>query len=96
MLDCLGPAVLTGKGCLLGVLDYLDLAAETGLGVCRTYWIYLGLIVLTGMGVRCVGLYGFSCGDKRGLLSVLDYLGPAAETGLGVCQAYWTVWVRPC
>ena len=28
----MGPALLTGKGCLLGVLDYLGPAAETSFG----------------------------------------------------------------
>ena len=34
------------------------------------------------MSERLVGLYGSGHGDKEGLLGVLDYLGPAAETGL--------------
>ena len=64
----------------------------------------IGLVGLVGSGLvdrqrvsaRLVRLYGSGHGDKEGLLGVLDYLGPAAETGLGVCRAYWTVWVRPC
>ena len=34
------------------------------------------------MSARLVGLYGSHHGDKEGLLGVLDYLGPAAETSL--------------
>ena len=64
----MGPALLTGKRCLLSVLDYLGSTAETGLGVCQTCWTYMGPALLTGKGC---------------LLSVLDYLGPAAETSLG-------------
>ena len=33
--------------------------------------------------MRRVGLYGSGHGDKEGLLGVLDYLGPAAETSFG-------------
>ena len=35
------------------------------------------------MSERLVGLYGSGHGDKEGLLGVLDYLGPAAETSFG-------------
>ena len=55
-----------------------------------------GLVDRYEMSARLVGLYGSGHGDKEGLLGVLDYLGPAAETSFGVCRAYWTVWVRPC
>ena len=35
------------------------------------------------MSERLVGLYGSGHGDKEGLLGVLDYLGPTAETRFG-------------
>ena len=38
------------------------------------------------MSARRVGLYGSSHGVKRGLLGVLDYLGPAAETDISICR----------
>ena len=77
----MGPVLLTGKRCLLSVLDYLGPPAEIGFGCLSGLLDCLGPAVLTSKGC---------------LLGVLDYLGPAAETGLGVCRAYWTVWVRPC
>ena len=36
-----------------------------------------------GWPVELVGLFGSGLGDKEGLLGVLDYLGPAAETSFG-------------
>ena len=63
----MSPALLTGKGCLLNMLDYLSLAADTSLGVCQTCWTYMSPALLTG---------------KWCLLSVLDYLGPTVEIGL--------------
>ena len=77
-------SVLTGKGCLLGVLDYLGPAAETDLvSVGRIGLFGSGLVDRQRVSAERVGLFGSSYWDKEGLLGVLDYLGPATETGLG-------------
>ena len=62
MLDCLGPALLTGKGCLLSVLDYLGPTAETDLvSVGRIGLFGSGRVDRQGVSTERVGLFGSDC-----------------------------------
>ena len=66
MLDCLGPALLTGKGCLLSVLDYLGPAAETGFGPFR-------LVVKIDVGVfEPMRLRRFDVGGRLGIVWTME------------------------
>ena len=54
--------MLTGKGCLLGVLDYLGPTAETGLvSVGRVGLFGSGLVDGQGVSAERVGLFGSGC-----------------------------------
>ena len=65
-VECLGPAVLTGKGCLLGMLDYLGPAAETSLGsVGRVGLFGSGLVDGQGVSAEHVGLFGSGLVDRQ-------------------------------
>ena len=67
------------------MLDYLGPAAETKrVSVGRIGLFGSGRVDRQRVSARLIGLYGSGHGDKEGLLGVLDYLGPAAETSFGV------------
>ena len=81
----MGLALLTGKGCLLSVLDYLGPAAETGLvSVGRIGLFGSGRVDRQGVSTGRVRQFGSSRGDWLGCPSgVLDCLGSALLTGKG-------------
>ena len=54
--------LLTGKGCLLSVLDYLGPTVEIGLGVCWACWtVWVGLVNRQKVSAERVGLFGSNC-----------------------------------